>query len=162
MKLMSNVTVSLGKPITAPVLIPVSHKSTPMCISDPFMVDGECYRVTALSFGTPHGAVIVDDVDSVDVSAIGAALGTHALFPEGASIVFIQVIDRENVRARLWQRDEGETAYTLEAIGVAGVASMMLHRAIMHSVNVSMGGNTFEVEWDRIEGAKITGPSELL
>ena len=139
MQTANNITVSLGKPVTIPVLVPVEHKSTPTCINDPFMVNGECYRVTAMSFGTPHGAVFVDDVDKIDVPTLGFALGTHALFPKGASIVFIQVIDKENLKARLWQRGKGEASFTPEAACVAGTAARMLQKTFKDEIDVSIG-----------------------
>ncbi len=147
--------VSLGKPITVPVLIPVEHKSTPSCICEPFMVNGRCYKVTAMSFGTPHGAVFADDIANIDVPSVGEALGTHVLFPKGASIVFIQMTDKENLKARLWQRGEGEINFTPEAAGVAGTAAMMLQKAVGYNVNVNMGGNTYTVEWNR-GGGEVT------
>ena len=158
-----DVTISLGKPITVPVLVPVRHASTPTCISDPFMVNGACYKVTAMSFGSPHGAVFVDDVDCVDVQTLGHALGTHALFPEGASIVFIQVIDRESVKVRLWQRGIGECEFTPEAACVAGTAAMMCQKILYNSANVTMAGITYRMKWDRFgDGVSLTGPDCLL
>ncbi len=157
-----NRTVSFGKPVTTPCLIPVEHKATPKCIGAPFMVNGDCYQVTALSFGTPHGAVIVNDVDKLDVPGIGASLGTHRLFPAGANIVFLQVLDGETIKARLWQREEGEAAYTSEAVCVAGTAAMMLQKILTSKVNVSMNGNSFQVEWDRGEGEVSLSGSALL
>ena len=163
MVLTRNKTISLGNPVIAPVLIPVIHKSTPNCISEPFMIDGDFYKVTALSFGSPHGAVFVDDVDAVDVPAIGSSLGTHRLFPKGASIVFVQMLDDENIKARLWQRNEGEKAYTAEAAGVAGVAAMMIHKVFFNKADIHMGDNVFLVEWDRaVNEVLLTGPAELL
>ena len=158
----NNATISLGKPVTAPALIPVEHKSTPACINSPFMVDGECCRVTALSFGAPHGVMFVDDVDLVDVVALGSALGTHALFPKGASIVFVQMLDMENLKARLWQRDKGEAAFTPEAACAAGVAAMMCQKILLGKAIVSMRGNSFHVKWDRCGGVMLTGPADLL
>ena len=156
-------TVTLGNPITIPVLVPVQHASTPTCINDPFMISGECHRVTAMSFGTPHGAVFVDNADNVDVPSLGRALGTHALFPEGASIVFIQVIDKENVKARMWQRGEGECSFTPEAACVAGTAAMMCQKVLFNMVNVDMGGHTFRMKWDRFgDGVSLTGPAFML
>ena len=161
MRTTNNTTVLLGKPITAPCLIPVLHASTPSCINDPFMVNGKEYKVTALSFGTPHGAVIVDDVESVDVPSLGYSLGTHALFPKGASIVFIEVIDKETIKARLWQHG-GDAAFTSEAVCVAGTVSMMLQKIMMHKATVLMGGNTFEVKWDGIGDVSLTGQTDLV
>ena len=156
-------TVSLGKAITAPVLIPVTHNSTPNCINDTFMVNSTAYGVTCVSFGTPHGAVIVDDVDSFDVSSIGSALGTHVLFPKGASIVFIQVIDKNAIKARLWQRGEGEKEFTPEAACVAAAVAIMLQKIMSHEMMVTMGGYTVNVKWDRgINEVYLTGPVELI
>ena len=149
---MSINSVSMGKPITAPCLIPVLHSATPNCISEPFMANGDAYKVTALSFGTPHGVVFVDDINSVDVPSVGFALGSNARFPKGASIVFAQVLDGESLKARLWQRDEGEIAYTSEAASVAAVSAMMLQKMHRSEAEVSMGGSVFRVEWDRAAG----------
>ena len=162
MKTAENATISLGKPIVAPCLIPVLHDSTPNCISDPFVVDGKVYKVTALSFGTPHAAVIVDDVDDVNVPALGAALGTHPLFPEGASVVFIQKIENDTIKVRLWQRGAGETAFTSEAACVAGTASMMLQKIMNSKATVLMGAKTVQVEWDRVGDARLTDPVDLV
>lgn len=159
----NNVTISLGKPITIPVLVPVEHNSTPTCINNPFMVDGKPYKVTTMSFGTPHGAVFVDSTESVDVSDLGSALGTHALFPKGASIVFIQMIDKKTLKARLWQRGEGETAFTSEAACVAGTAAMMLQKILEYEADVIMGGNTFHVKWNRgCDDVTLTGLADLI
>jgi len=156
------VSVNMGKPVTAPCLIPVLHASTPKCINSPFMVNGEPYGVTALSFGSPHGAVFVDDVDSVDVAALGAALGTHALFPQGASIVFAQVIDKENVKARLWHRDHAGILFTPEAAAVAGTAAKMLQKVSSGDVAVSMSENTINVGWNHgDDDAVLTGKASL-
>lgn len=157
------VTIMFGKPITAPVLVPVEHKSTPACINEPFMVNGECLKVTAMSFNTPHGTVLVDDVDRVNVEVLGSALGTHALFPKGASIVFVQVLDKNNIKARLWQRGEGEIIFSLEAACVAVISAMMLQKILTNEADVTMGDHTFHVKWDRgLDNVYLTGASDLL
>ena len=145
----NNITISLGEPITAPVLVPVVHNSTRACINNPFKVGREYYKITAMSFGNPHGAVFVEDVDKVDVQALGSALGNHVLFPKGANIVFIQVLDKNNVKARLWQLGEGETTFTAEAACVAGTAAMMCQKTPFSEISVSMGGNVFQMEWNK-------------
>ena len=163
MNLSDKSLIFMGQPITAPCLIPVLHSSTPSCINNPFIVNGELYGVTALSFGSPHGAVFVDDVDNVDVPALGSAIGTHPLFPKGASIVFIQVLDKETLKVRLWQRDQGEAAFTPEAACVAGAAAMMLQKVSFNEATVNMGGNSLLVQWDRAnDGVLLTGPADLM
>jgi len=157
-------TVSLGKLVKAPFLVPVLHNSTPNCINDPFMVNGQPYKVTALSLGgIPHGGVLMDDVDSVDVPVLGHALGTHCLFPKGADIVFIQVIDTANVKARLWQRDIGETAFTKEAAAIAVIVAYMLQKLHYSNSNVYIAENTFNVDWNIVtDDVKITGPADMI
>lgn len=156
-------TVSLGKAITAPVLIPVIHESTPSCINDPFLVQGRAYGVTCVSFGSPHGAVLVENVDSVDVPEIGTALGTHPLFPRGASIVFVQITGKSSLKARLWQRGEGEIPFTPEAACVAAAAAIMLQKITKHEAEVTLGSRQVHVSWDRaVNQVFLTGPAELL
>lgn len=159
-----NATISLGKPITAPVLVPVLNNPPPTrCINKPFNANGEWYEVTAMSFGNPHGAVFVDDVHNIDVPAMGSALSTHVLFPKGASIVFIQILDKENLTARLWQQNEGETTFTLEAACVAGTAAMMLQKVLKNEAIIHMADNTFQVNWDRnTDNVNLTGPADLV
>jgi len=148
--------VFMGKPVTSPCLIPVLHSATPNCVAQPFMANGKPYAVTALSFGTPHGAVVVDDVDSVDVPSLGRALGSHALFPMGASIVFLQALSASHIKARLWQRNAGETEFTREAACVAGTAAMMLQKVMQSQAEVSMGSETVRVKWDRATGVTLS------
>ncbi len=163
MKMANSLSISLGNPVTAPFCVPVKHDATSACINNPFMVNGECHYVTAMSFGTPHGAVFVDDVDDIDVPALGLALGTHTLFPQGASIVFVQTIDDENIKSRLWHREQGETMFTPEAVCVAAVASIMLQKIVLHTAIVTMGGSIFQVQWNRGVGDVIlTGPAFLV
>ena len=157
-------TISFGEPITTPCLVPVIHNPPPTrCINKPFNVNGEWYNVTAMSFGSPHGAVFVDDVDSVNVSAIGSMLGTHVLFPKGASIVFIQTLNSETLKIRLWQHSEGEIPFTSEAVCVAGTAAMMLQKTLASKVNILIGNETFQVHWDRCAGSvSLTGACHLI
>ena len=67
-----NNTISLGKPITAPCLIPVEHKATPNCFNQPFMINGECYKVTANILGISTWRCICRRRDSIDVHMLGS------------------------------------------------------------------------------------------
>ena len=158
----NNATISLGKPITTPALVPVINEPPPTrCINKPFMIGGESYGVTAISFGNPHGAVFVEDIEGVDVPSLGTELGTHALFPRGANIVFVQKLGKGNFAARLWQMGEGEKAFTAEAACVAGTAAIMTQKVLDDKANIIMDGDTYHVTWDRgrdivsISGSRI-------
>ena len=146
----ANQVVNFGKPVTTPFLIPVTHASTPNCINSPFMVDGKCYGVTALSFGSLYGVVMVENLDDIDISALGAALGTHRLFPKGANIVFVQILGGEDLKAQVWPL-AGKKVAPFEAACAAGTAAMMLRKVLSGTVTVWMGKNSYHVEWDKGE-----------
>ena len=161
MRLQDDSYISMGKPIKAPCLIPVEHKSTPNCINEPFMVNGKSYKVTCLSFGTPHGIVFFEDIENADISGIGKSLEKHPLFPEGASIVFVQILCKTQIKARLWERGKGLVSYTNEAVCAAMTAAKMLHK-VSENVDVFMGENKFNVNWDNlIDDVYITGPLDF-
>ena len=150
---------NMGKPIRTPCLIPVIHKSTPNCINEPFMANGEAYRVTCLSFGTPHGAVFFEDLENADIDNIGKTLERHPLFPQGASIVFVQILNKKQIKARLWQRGKGETPYTAEAVCVAMASARMLQKIHGDGADVFMGENKFHVNWESvIDDVYVAGP----
>lgn len=154
--------VSMGRPITAPSLIPAVHKATPACINVPLKLDGGYVKVTALSFCTPHGIVFAQDVDDLDVGRMGAQLGTDAFFPQGASIVFAQMLDGENLKARLWQRGGSEASFTPEAACAAVVAAIMLQMTKAHGAHVAMGQRKCLVTWDMgADNVYMTEPADL-
>jgi|LSQX01.3.fsa_nt_gb diaminopimelate epimerase len=141
--------IELGRPVISPVLVPVIHRATPNCINETFMVNGTPYKVTALSFGEPFGVVVVEDVDNLSVSSIGPQLASHPLFPLGANIVFAQVLENNCAKARVWQKNTGEVPFTPQACGAAATALMMLHKIMINTVKVYMGGSPYTVEWDK-------------
>lgn len=149
MQMMYKQPVTLGKPIVAPSLIPVLHRATPACINEPFMADGRPYRMTCLSFSQPYGVVFTEDVEGVNLEEIGPLLEKHPRFPQGASIVFVQVCADYSLKARLWQRNEEEQPYSLEAACAALVAAGMNQKLNDRQADVKMGGRRFHVGWDR-------------
>lgn len=151
MNLMNEASVFLGKPITSPALISVRHTSSPSCVNEPFMVNGDIYFVTCLSFKNPHGVVFVEDLSNTDVAAVGPTLEAHPRFPAGANIVFAQVLENGSLAVRLWQKGVGEVDFSPEGACVAGAAAIMLQRVLDHEVNVNMGGRSYTVKWDRVE-----------
>lgn len=124
--------VDMGEPVVRTKLIPM--------ISDHFVfmdqgLDVNCdYNLivngTAVSMGNPHFVTFVDDVDNFDIEDLGRRIENHPLFPERTNVEFVQVIDENTVKFRVWERGSGETwacgtgacavAYTTLALGHAG------------------------------------------
>ena len=67
------------------------------------------YNGTAISVGNPHFVTFVDDVDALDLEKLGPKFEKHKLFPENVNTEFVQVIDKNTVKFRVWERGSGET-----------------------------------------------------
>jgi carbamoyl-phosphate synthase large subunit len=78
-------------------------------INVPLNAAGRDWRVTCLSVGNPHCVVFTDSIDSLDLPAIGPAFEYHEAFPERVNTEFVRVVNRTNLRLRVWERGSGET-----------------------------------------------------
>ena len=102
------VTVDMGAPILTPKDIPAKG-SGDRFIEQPLTVDGKQWMVTAVSMGNPHGVVFCKSPDAVPLETVGPLFEHHELFPERINTEFIQVIDRQTLKMRVWERGSGET-----------------------------------------------------
>lgn len=123
-------------------------------------VEGRQYRLGAVSMANPHSLVLVEDIDAVDVAALGAAIGRHPAFPQGCNAGFAQIVDRGHIRLRVYERGgAGETS----ACGSGSCAAVsILHRANLldHTVRVSQKGGSLIISWTGGEDSVImTGPA---
>ena len=109
--------------------------------------------------GNPHGVLIVDDVASAEVAAIGTALQQHTVFPNGVNVGFMQVLDRSNIKLRVLERGVGETL----ACGTgacAAVVSGILQDVLDETVAVELPGGKLTVSWLGDEApVTMTGPA---
>jgi len=101
------VKVYMGKISFEPTDIPIAS-DRPM-INGNICVLGKEQKVTAVSIGNPHAVYFVDDVKSLDLEKIGKDYENHPLFPERVNSEFVEVMDKENLRMRVWERGSGET-----------------------------------------------------
>lgn len=118
----------------------------------------------ALSMGNPHAVIEVDNIDEADVSGIGAALQARAdIFPESVNVGFVQIVGREQVRLRVYERGSGET----QACGTGASAAMAALRSadlVDEQVRVSLLGGDLMIRWsgDESEPLWMTGPAETV
>ena len=144
-------TVSFGRPVMSPYLIPVLHSTSPSCINVPFTAEGQAYYVTSFSLQGPLGAVITDNVDDLDIALHGQALCTHPLFPLGADIVFVEIKNKDLLKARFYEKETGEAGFSRRGVCAAFVAARILNKTC-GSALVAMGGKMCRVEWDGVDG----------
>src|SRR5262249_15818154 len=101
------VTVDMGKPVFRPQEIPFTARSG--AALEPLEVDGATVMVSVLSLGNPHAVQQVDDVETAPVTTQGPRIETHPRFPRRVNAGYMQVIDRANIRLRVWERGAGDT-----------------------------------------------------
>lgn len=130
-------TVDMGKPIFKATEIPMNcdhYIFVDQAIvlndnHDDVTKEKVCYNGTAISMGNPHFVTFVDDVDSLNLEVLGPQFEHHKLFPEGVNTEFVQVIDKNTVKFRVWERGSGETWACGTGASAVAVASIMLSRA---------------------------------
>lgn len=100
------VTVDMGRPVFEPEHIPLCH-----ALSDRYEVTINQSLITfgAVSMGNPHAVIQVDDVANAPLEEIGPLLEQHAMFPKRANIGFMQVLSRDKIKLRVYERGVGET-----------------------------------------------------
>jgi len=110
--------------------------------------------------GNPHAVFWVDDVNAYDLGKIGPMLENHPLFPERANISLAQVVSREHIVIRTWERGAGLTKACGSAACAAAVAAARLRRT-ERTVRVTLPGGDLLIEWRaRDDHVLMTGPVE--
>ena len=128
-------------------------------VPEPIVVDGRSYEFVGISMGNPHAIYYMDEIDDLDLEAIGPAFETHERFPERTNSEFIQVVDRSHLRMRVWERGSGETWACGTGATASAVASVLSGRT-ENTVEVELKGGTLQITWDRESGhVYMTGPA---
>lgn len=152
------VKVNMGEPQFLAREIPVVSENERV-LDEPITVQGKEYRMTCVSMGNPHAVVFVDDVEHFPVEELGPCFENHERFPKRTNTEFVQVIDENTVKMRVWERGTGETL----ACGTgacATVAACIENGLTKDQVTVQLLGGELEIFWNRAENAVyMTGPA---
>jgi diaminopimelate epimerase len=115
-------------------------------LEEPLDVDGETYQVTCVNVGNPHAVVFVDDATAVDLPSIGPEIERHPKFPERTNVEFVNVIDRQNIVMRIWERGSGITMASGSGSCGAALASMITDR-VDKKIDVHLVFGALGIEW---------------
>ncbi len=112
------------------------------------------------NLGNPHATFFVDDVDSVDLAALGPVLEHDPLFPERANIGVATVIDRRRIRLRVWERGAGVTPACGSGACAALVAASRRRLACRHA-QVILDGGALDIRWREDGHVEMKGPAAI-
>ena len=143
----ASVRVNMGQPELDPEKIPVLFSKDRMVDEEVYTPSGNVWRVTCVSMGNPHAVIFVDDVEGVNLPAIGPEMEKHAMFPERANIEFAQVTGPHEVQMRVWERGSGETLACGTGACACAVASVLTGKTD-RDVTVHLRGGDLHIFWD--------------
>ena len=167
-EVVTSVRVNMGEPILDAPAIPVVADASPVVaesihipiegIGEYGESDGD-YEMTCVSMGNPHAVVYIESTDDLQIETIGPLFENHSRFPNRTNTEFVQIIDPEHVKMRVWERGSGETLACGTgccAVCVAGV----LNGCTAPKLEVQVLGGSLLIEWDREENLVwMTGPA---
>ena len=154
------VRVNMGTPILKSKDVPVVSDKEQV-IDEPIKVNDKEYRITCVSMGNPHAVTFIDDTDSLEIEKIGPLFENNEIFPDRVNTEFIQVVDRNNIKMRVWERGSGETL----ACGTGACASVVacvLNGLTENKVTVSLLGGDLFIEYNQEKNVVyMTGPATI-
>ena len=154
------VEVDMGAPILEATKIPVSSsaKIEDKKVKAEVKVKNKKIELTCISMGNPHAVTFVNDIENFKVAEYGPILENADIFPEKANIEFVEVVDKNNIKMRVWERGSGETL----ACGTGACSSVVassLNGYTDRKVNVQLLGGNLEIEWKPNNHVHMTGPA---
>lgn len=153
-----SVRVCMGAPEFSPGKIPVCAQGENF-IMRPIEVAGVRWEATCVSMGNPHAVVFVDNVDWLELEEIGPGFENHPIFPEQVNTEFVQVIDENTLKMRVWERGSGETLACGSGSSAALAAAVVCGKS-SPKVKMILRGGELEIEWNRAENLiYMTGPA---
>jgi diaminopimelate epimerase len=157
------VRVDMGEPrLTAQEIPTTLNGSTEKVINSPLEIAGESWLVTCVSMGNPHCITFVENVTTVPLAAIGPQFETHGIFPQKTNVEFIEVVNPQYIKMRVWERGAGITLACGTGACASVVAGVLTHNC-ERQTTVELPGGCLDIEWkDTDNHVYMTGPAKLV
>jgi diaminopimelate epimerase len=153
-------TVDMGEPRLDWREIPLARQADTRAVALDPPVEGAPPHFSAVSMGNPHAVFFVPDARAVALETLGGRLERHPLFPERANISFAQILARDDILLRVWERGTGAT----QACGSAACATLVAAvRAGLSERRARLGlpGGDLTIDWRADNHVLMTGPVEF-
>lgn len=153
-----NVQVDMGIPCFKPKEIPVTGDSNKIKIR----IDSEELELICVSIGNPHAVAIVENADNINIEKYGPIIENNINFPERTNVEFVEILDNQNIKMRVWERGAKETL----ACGTGACASSVVCNTegyTSNQVTVHLKGGELNINWDKENNhIYMTGPAETI
>lgn len=154
------IEVNMGEPVMKGKDIPVNLSGR--IINRPLKTEVKDFRITCLSMGNPHCVTYHEDLQTLPVERLGGFLENHSIFPKRVNASFVNVMSRNEIHMRVWERGAGETLGCGTA-ACAAVVSSVLNGFTDRAVTVVLPGGKLEVEWSTKDNhVRMRGPAEMI
>lgn len=155
----TNIKANIGKPIFDPKLIPVNTDKKEFIMEDVAILD-KTFKMSSLSWGNPHTVIFVDDVMNFDVKKYGKAIEFDTdVFPKKTNVTFAEIVDKDYIKIREWERGTGETIGCATGCSTAVVIASKLGLTNNKCTVEQIGGN-IEIEYS--DELYMKGPSNFV
>ena len=149
-KLVESVTVDMGEPILEAALIPTTlDESSIVNVPTIFGPDIE-YGITCVSMGNPHAVIFTQNISGLDLPKTGSIIENAPIFPRRTNVEFVEVISKDRLKMRVWERGSGETM----ACGTGACATVVAGILNGHSARkttVELLGGELVIEWNETD-----------
>lgn len=157
----NDVIVNMGPPVLSPINIPFIPEIGDKEPSATYKIDVAGYgnvELGAVSMGNPHGVILVDSVEDAPVELLGPLVECHSRFPQKVNVGFMEIVNRNHIKLRVFERGSGETKAC--GTGACGaVVSGIVRGLLDNRVQVDLPGGALTIEWDGQGDVIMTGPT---
>ena len=155
------VQVDMGKPVLMPEQIPVNLPGE-RAVNITHMLAGEMRKFTCVSMGNPHCILFTENIDAFDLEKIGPSYENDPLFPERVNTEFVEVIDENTLKMRVWERGSGETlACGTGACATAVAAVLCGYCKLDTDITVKLRGGNLTIRYTG-DTVLMTGPATVV
>ncbi len=159
--IVKNIKVNMGIPVFCTSLIGVNYPKD-VIVNERFKVEDKEMYLTVLSVGNIHTITFVEDVDSIDIEKYGRAIENMPIFKDRTNVEFVEIINRDNIKVRVWERGVGETL----ACGTGATASVIagyLNGVTENICNVNLKGGSLEIVYNELNNnVNMIGTAEFV
>ncbi len=149
--------VNMGKPILSGHQIPTRYGAS-IVKNEKLNINDRIYEITCLSMGNPHCVVFCNDIDNLDLPKIGPLFENHEMFPERINTEFVEILNKNHFKMRVWERGSGETLACGTgacAVAVAGVLNGYCNQN--DEIQIKAKGGDLTVMWHKNNNVYLSG-----